>query len=78
MDKSEVEAKLVGIISKQISVAKENVVRTATFMDLGADSLDVAELVMEIEDSFDVSIPEAALKEMKTVGDVMDYVAGKA
>lgn len=78
MDKSEVEAKLVELVAKQICVSKEKVVRSATFVDLGADSLDVAELIMEIEDAFDVSIPEEAMGSIKTVGDVIDYLAGKA
>jgi acyl carrier protein len=46
--------------------------------DLGADSLDVVELVMAIEESFDIEIPDEAIEEMRTIGDVETYVARNA
>lgn len=75
MDQSEIEAKIVEIVAKQLAVPKEKVTRTARFQeDLGADSLDVVEIVMELEDAFNIEIPDAMSEKIKTVGDVIDFV----
>ena len=56
-------------------IVEDKVVETATFNeDLGADSLDLFELVMAFEDKFDVKIPEEDLEKIKTVGDVVKYI----
>jgi acyl carrier protein len=56
-------------------VAKEKINRTSSFVnDLGADSLDTVELVMEIEDAFDLSIPDDAAEKIQTVGDAIKYI----
>ena len=58
-----------------VGVDEDKVVETATFNeDLGADSLDLFELVMAFEDKFDVKIPEEDLEKIKTVGDVVKYI----
>ena len=60
------------IIVEELGVDEDKVVETATFNeDLGADSLDLFELVMAFEDKFDVKIPEEDLEKIKTVGDVV-------
>ena len=62
------------IIVEELGVDEDKVVETATFNeDLGADSLDLFELVMAFEDKFDVKIPEE-LEKIKTVGDVVKYI----
>lgn len=68
-----------GLVSEQFSVDQESVtMETAFEEDLGADSVDIVELVMGIEEEFEVSLTEEEeLKELKTVGDVVNYVAAQ-
>jgi acyl carrier protein len=73
-----IEEKVRSIICDQLGVAPEKVTLTASFIDdLGADSLDIVELVMTMEEEFDLSIPEQDSEKMKTVGDVMKYITEK-
>jgi acyl carrier protein len=75
MTPQEIEAKVIEIVSKQLGVAKEKITRESSFVnDLGADSLDTVELVMEIEDKFDLSIPDDAAEKIQTVGDAIKYI----
>lgn len=70
-----VEEKVIGIVSEQLGVPKDEVVRENSFVDdLKADSLDVVELVMEFEDEFDVTIPDDDYEKLRTVGDAIDYI----
>jgi acyl carrier protein len=62
---------------KMLSVEESQVTRDATFADLEADSLDVVEFVMELEEEFDISVPEEELAEVKTVGQAFDIIAAK-
>jgi acyl carrier protein len=66
------------IIVQELSVAEEKVKESSTFeSDLRADSLDVVELVMELEEKFEIEIPEEDFEEIKTVGDLVRYIEGK-
>ncbi len=66
------EEKVKTIICDQLVVDPEKVTPTANFIDdLDADSLDIVELVMTMEEEFDIDIPDEDAEEMKTVGDVM-------
>ena len=70
-----VAEKMVGIIEEQLSVDKEKVVPGASFVDdLGADSLDLVELIMAMEEEFDVEIPDDDAEKIATVQDAIDYV----
>lgn len=63
---------------EQLGVKPEEVVESASFTeDLGADSLDVVELVMALEDEFSIDIPDDDVGNMKTVGDAVRYIAEK-
>ena len=63
---------------EQLSVKEEEVVESASFTeDLGADSLDVVELVMAFEDEFQIDIPDEEVGEIKTVGDAVNYISKK-
>lgn len=74
-----VEDKVIGIVSQQLGVAKEEVSRESKFVDdLKADSLDVVELVMEFEDEFEVTIPDDDYEKIQTVGDAIDYIEEKS
>lgn len=67
--------KLKDIIVEQLGVEEDAVALTANIQDdLGADSLDVVDLITTIEDEFDVSIPDEAVEEIKTVGDIVSYI----
>ena len=72
------EEKVIGIVSEQLGVPKEEITRESKFVDdLKADSLDVVELVMEFEDEFEVTIPDEDYEKIQTVGDAVDYIDAK-
>ena len=74
-----VEEKVIGIVSEQLGVPKEEVSRESSFVDdLKADSLDVVELVMEFEDEFEITIPDDDYEKIRTVGDAVDYIEQKS
>lgn len=67
------------LVAEQLGVDRNQVTPQASILDdLGADSLDVVELVMAIEESFDIEIPDEAIETMRTIGDVESYVAQHA
>ncbi len=67
--------KLKDIIVDQLGVDEAAVTMEANIQDdLGADSLDVVDLITTLEDEFDVSIPDEAVEDIKTVGDIVNYV----
>ena len=75
MSSEEVLEKVKGIIVEQLGVAENSVTLEASFIDdLGADSLDIVELVMALEEEFDIEIPDADAEKVVTVGDVVDYI----
>lgn len=75
MSSEEILEKVKGIIVEQLGVAETAVSMEASFIDdLGADSLDIVELVMAIEEEFDIEIPDADAEKVVTVGDVVDYI----
>jgi len=75
MNTEEVFEKVKGIIVEQLGVAETSVTMEASFIDdLGADSLDIVELVMALEEEFDMEIPDSDAEKVVTVGDVVDYI----
>lgn len=72
---SDIEAKVKSIICEQLNVAEEDVVLEASFVDdLGADSLDQVELIMAMEEEFDLSIPDEDAETIATVQDAINYI----
>jgi acyl carrier protein len=66
------------VVVAQLEVAEEEVTPTASFVDdLGADSLDVVELVMGLEEEFDIEIPDEDAEKIATVGDAVSYIDNK-
>ena len=76
MSEKEIFEKLKGLIVEQLGAEEEKVVPDATFMDdLGADSLDIVELIMNIEEEFGLEISDQEAENIKTVQDVVKYIA---
>jgi acyl carrier protein len=72
------EEKVISIIMEQLDVTREECVVEASFIDdLGADSLDLVELIMEMEETFDVQIADNELEKIRTIEDVLDYLKNK-
>ena len=69
------EAKVTEIIINELGVEADKVTPDASFVeDLGADSLDTVELVMELEEEFDINIPDDAAEKIQTVGQAIDFI----
>ncbi len=69
------EARVSELIVDQLGVTKEELVPQASFIDdLGADSLDIVEMVMAMEETFDIEIPDDDAEKIQTVGDALGYL----
>jgi len=70
-----VEERVIDIVCENLGVNKEQVNRSTNFIeDIGADSLDIVELVMELEEEFEITIPDEQAEKIKTVGEAIDYI----
>ena len=75
MSSEEVFEKVKAIIVEQLQVAENTVTEEASFIDdLGADSLDLVELIMALEEEFDIEIPDTDAEKVVTVADVVEYI----
>lgn len=75
MNEQEIFEKVKAIVVEQLGVAEENVKKEATFVDdLAADSLDIVELVMSIEEEFNIEIADSEAEKIVTVEDVIEYI----
>ena len=76
---SEIKAKVIAIIVDKLNVEENEVTNEASFTnDLGADSLDTVELIMEFEKQFNISIPDDKAEGIQTVGDAIAYIESNA
>ena len=72
---SSLEEQVINVVADQLAVDKGNITRATSFVnDLGADSLDTVELIMELEEEFDLTIPESAAEQIQTVGQAIDFI----
>ncbi|MCR5504449.1 MAG: acyl carrier protein [Elusimicrobiaceae bacterium] len=79
MDAKTVEERVKNIIVEQLRVEPEQVKPEAQFVnDLGADSLDTVELIMALEEEFDIEIPDEQAEKIKTVGEAIEHIKAKA
>jgi acyl carrier protein len=70
--------RVIAIIMEQLDVTKEECIPEASFIDdLGADSLDLVELIMEMEENFGIQIADEELEKIRTVKDVIDFLKNK-
>jgi acyl carrier protein len=70
-----VEERVIDIVCENLGVNKEQVTRKTSFIeDIGADSLDIVELIMELEEEFEINIPDEQAEKIKTVGEAIDYI----
>ncbi|MSR80328.1 MAG: acyl carrier protein [Planctomycetota bacterium] len=69
-----IEERVVKIVVDSLGVNIDQVARTTAFDQLGADSLDIVELVMELEEEFEISIPEDQAEKIKSVGEAIDFI----
>ena len=79
MNEAEVLEKVKKVVVEQLGVAESEVKKESSFVDdLGADSLDTVELVMALEETFGVEIPDEEAEKIKTVGDTVTYISSHA
>lgn len=70
-----VAERVIEIVAEQLGVSKEQITPETSFVnDLGADSLDTIELVMELEEEFDINIPDEASEKIQTVGQAIEHI----
>ena len=75
MAATQIEAKVKNIIAEQLGVGEDEIKPESNFVeDLGADSLDIVELVMAMEEEFEVEIPDEEAENIKSVGDAINYI----
>ncbi|PCI38254.1 MAG: acyl carrier protein [Thiotrichales bacterium] len=78
MTVEDIQNKVAKIIETNLGIDLEKVVPEASFeVDLKADSLEIVEIIMELEDQFSIEIPDEDAKNMKTVQDAIDYIAAR-
>ncbi|AKU91243.1 acyl carrier protein [Vulgatibacter incomptus] len=76
MAATQIETKVRGIIAEQLGVGEDEIKTESSFVeDLGADSLDIVELVMAMEEEFEVEIPDEEAENIKTVGDAINFIS---
>lgn len=79
MSDTSIGSRVIDIVSSKLDIERDKVTPGAFFVDdLGADSLDTVELVMEFEEQFELEIPDEDAEKIRTVGDAIDYIEKKA
>lgn len=75
MTQEEIFGKVRDLVGKQLGIDDKEITASASFIeDLGADSLDTVELIMSLEEAFDIEIPDEEAEKIKTVQDVVDHI----
>ena len=79
MTNPSIEERVIKIVCDQMGTTPDKITKETSFInDLGADSLDTVELVMEFEDEFEISIPDEDAEKIQTVGNAVAYITSKA
>ncbi|MFH1355554.1 MAG: acyl carrier protein [bacterium] len=75
MTKASIESKVLTIVANQLSLRENDFSLKSKFVDdLGADSLDIVELIMEVEEAYDIEIPDEDVEHMASIKDIVDYI----
>lgn len=75
MNKEEIMIKVIGAVAGKLNIKPEKIQSTSSFVDdLGADSLDQVEIIMSLEDEFDIGIPDNEAEQIKTIQEATDYI----
>jgi len=78
MDLTDLEKRVTDLIVEQLGISREEAVPNASFIDdLGADSLDIVELVMAMEEEFDIEIPDDDAEQIQRISDALEYLKEK-
>lgn len=78
LSKEDVLTKVKSVVAEKLNVGEDQITNEAKFVeDLGADSLDQVELIMALEDEFDMKIPEEEAEQLVTVGSALNYIISK-
>lgn len=78
MEREEILKKVREVVADKLSISEDQVTESASFVeDLGADSLDTVELVMALEETFGLNIPDDEAEKISTVGKAVDYIASR-
>ena len=79
MTREEILAKVKSVVAEKLNVGEDQVTTDAKFVeDLGADSLDQVELIMALEDEFEIKVPEEEAEKLTTVGEAVAYILTKS
>jgi len=74
----ELDARVIEIIAEQLGMDRDEVTPDSSYVDsLGADSLDIVELIMALEEEFEIEVPDEAAEKLLTVQQTIDYIKGK-
>ena len=74
----DIKEKVIDIVSEQMGIERSQITAESSFVnDLGADSLDTVELVMEFEDAFNIQVPDEYAEKIQTVGEAVTYIKGQ-
>jgi len=76
-DRSETKTKVVALIAAQLKVDPATLHETTPLTELGADSLDIVDIIMELEEKFGIEIPDADAEKIKTLNEIVEYVHTK-
>lgn len=72
--KQEIKAKVIDLVAEKLSIDKERITNASNFQDLGADSLDMVEIIMKLEEQFSIEINDQEAEKMTDIDQVVDYI----
>ncbi|MFC1842145.1 acyl carrier protein [Candidatus Dependentiae bacterium] len=75
-NRQDIQNKIIDIVSKKLSIDKEVVIKSTSFEDLGADSLDMVEIIMKLEEQFGIEISDEDAEKLSSLAQVVDYIEG--
>lgn len=74
LDKQEIKTRVIAVVTDKLSLDPTTISDSSTLQNLGADSLDMVEIIMQLEETFDVSIDDEKAEKLETLSDVVEYI----